>query len=89
MVQDGSHIHEKVAECIQTQTPKNALGAAEAGEHLELREGAHDFCFCVPGVRGAFIHSQSYDQKAGAPRPEGHVEGCLRIRGLAWPRSLN
>lgn len=66
MVQDGSHIHEKVAECIQTQTPKNALaqkpwGAAEAGEHLELREGAHDFCFCAPGVRGAFIHSQSYD----------------------------
>lgn len=45
MVQDGSHIHEKVAECIQTQTPKNALGAAEAGGHLELREGAHDFCF--------------------------------------------
>lgn len=79
MVQDGSHIHEKVAECIQTQIPKNALGVAEAGEYLELREGAHAFCFCAPGVREAFVYSQSYDQKAGAwmPRPEGHVEGCL------------
>lgn len=36
MVQDGSHIHEKVAECIQTQTPKNALAQKPWGQ---LRQG--------------------------------------------------
>lgn len=80
MVQDGSH--EKVAECIQTDTQKclgaEALGAAEAGRNTWSLEKEHmTSASLLQGVRGAFtfIYSQSHNQKAGAgmPRPEGHV----------------